>query len=149
MNETRNCLSRAKTQRLSHPLESLVPRNHLAFVFDKWRRTFGRVGLYDLRSYRSMRPHVLRPASAGASVERSRCACRSPPDNGLRRPLMLRGCRAGRKNRSAFRLIERFQEKWNPVFRPKTRQSKNLEHFIRFCETVKCSRARSLRSNSF
>jgi hypothetical protein len=25
--------------------------------------------------------------------------------------------------------LERFQEKWNPVFRSKTRQNKELEHF--------------------
>ena len=32
MNET--CVSLAKTQRLSHPLELLAPRTHLEFVFD-------------------------------------------------------------------------------------------------------------------
>jgi hypothetical protein len=49
MNETRKCFSRAETQRLSHPLELFVPRTHFEFVFEEWRRTFGRLGLYDLR----------------------------------------------------------------------------------------------------
>jgi hypothetical protein len=45
-----------------------------------------------------------------------------------------------------FALLERFTEKWNPVFGHEARQTKELEYFTRFRETVKgSSRGRMMR----
>jgi hypothetical protein len=45
-------------------------------------------------------------------------------ENGYQHPILL-----GIEKFPLSADIERFQEKWNPVFRSKTRQNKELEHF--------------------